>query len=205
LSRPSKNQDDQINYLDHLDHLHETKDLAANMIKSIREPDQAEKQVANQSMTLQMFHPVAPKYHSPWELHRYLLATGGAMSRRTRKRQSNHVALALTPIIQAYLERIEWALTYGSNIVVFSDDPGAEDHNYVRQVEDHPRPQTLQIGPVSIDEVDQLAAFIRDRIDSSGNPAMKQEQLTTPEFFYPARTLVRSSVDDCSGSNATNG
>jgi hypothetical protein len=28
-----KNQDDQINYLDHLDHLHETRDLAAKMIK----------------------------------------------------------------------------------------------------------------------------------------------------------------------------
>jgi hypothetical protein len=29
----SKKQDDQINYFDHLDHLHETKDLAAKMIK----------------------------------------------------------------------------------------------------------------------------------------------------------------------------
>jgi hypothetical protein len=147
--------------------------------------------------------PVAPKYHSPWELHRYLLIIGGTMSRRTRKRQSNHVALTLSPIVQVYLERIEWALTYGSNIVVFSDDPGAEDHNYVRQVEDHPRPQTLQIGPVSIDEVDQLAAFIRGRVDFSGDPTEKQEQLTTPEFFYPARTLVRSFADNSAGSDAT--
>ena len=28
-----KKQDDQINYFDHLDHLHETKNLAAKMIK----------------------------------------------------------------------------------------------------------------------------------------------------------------------------
>jgi hypothetical protein len=127
------------------------------------------------------------------------------MSRRAGKRQSNQVALTLTPIVQAYLERIEWALTYGSNIVVFSDDPGAEDHNYVRQVKDHPRPQTLQIGPVSIAEVDELAAFIRGCVDSSGNPGMQQEQLITPQFFYPARTVVRSSVDNSAGSDATIG
>jgi hypothetical protein len=124
------------------------------------------------------------------------------MPRRTRKRQSNDVASTLTPIVQVYLERIEWALTYGSNIVVFSGDPGAEDHNYVRQVKDHPRPQTLQIGPVSIDEVDELAAFIRGCVDSSGNPTVKQEQLTTPEFFYPTRTVVRSSVDNGAESDA---
>jgi hypothetical protein len=127
------------------------------------------------------------------------------MPRRTRKRQSNDVAPALTPIVQAYLERIEWALTYGSNIVVFSDDPGAAGHNYVRQVKDHPRPQTLQIGPVSIAEVDELAAFIRGSVDSSGDPAVKPEQHTTPEFFYPARTVARSSVDNSAESNATIG
>ena len=33
---PIRRQDDQINYLDHLDHLDETKDLAAKMIKPMR-------------------------------------------------------------------------------------------------------------------------------------------------------------------------
>jgi hypothetical protein len=127
------------------------------------------------------------------------------MSRRTRKQQSNHVAPPLSPIVQAYLERIEWALTYGSNIVVFSEDAGAEDHNYVREVKDHPRPQTLQIGPVSIDEVDELAAFIRGFVDSSGNPTEKPEELPIPEFFYPPRTAMRSSLHNGAESNVTTG
>jgi len=92
------------------------------------------------------------------------------------------VALTLTPIVEAYLERIEWALTYGSDIVVFSDDPGAV---YVRHVKDHPRPKTLRIGPVSVEEVDALVAFIRSRIDFSGTPTVTGEQFTTPEFYYP--------------------
>jgi hypothetical protein len=123
------------------------------------------------------------------------------MSQRTRKRQSNHVALTLTPIVKAYLERIEWALTYGSDIVVFSDDPGAADHNYVRHVKDHPRPKTLQIGPVSVEEVDTLAAFIRGCIDFSGTPTVTPEQFATPEFSYPAQTIVRRSLGDDADAN----
>jgi hypothetical protein len=124
------------------------------------------------------------------------------MSSRTRKRQSGSVALTLTPIVKVYLERIEWALTYGSDIVVFSDDPGAEDHNYVRKVEDHPRPKTLQIGPVSIQEVDELVTFIRGRMEFSGNASVKREQLAAPEFLYPAPTVVRSSRDNSAETDA---
>jgi hypothetical protein len=127
------------------------------------------------------------------------------MSRRTRKRPVSDLALELAPIVEVYLERIEWALTYGSNLVVFSNDPGAEDHNYVRQVKDHPRPQTLQIGPVSIEEVDELVTFIRGRIHFSGDAAVTGEQLTAPEFFYPARTAMLSSVDNRVESDITIG
>jgi hypothetical protein len=120
------------------------------------------------------------------------------MSPRRRKRQSKDRASALAPIVKVHLEQIEWALTYGSDIAVFSDEPGAEDHNYVRQVKDHPRPKTLRIGPVSIQEVDALVAFIRDSIDVSGNPAGEREQLAGPEFSYPIGTIVPGSV----GANA---
>lgn len=104
------------------------------------------------------------------------------MSQRTRKRQSDHVALTLTPVVEAYLERIEWALTYGSDIVVFSDHPGAL---YVRHVKDHPRPKTLRIGPVSVQEVDALVAFIRSRVDFPDARPIAAEQFTAPEFYYP--------------------
>jgi hypothetical protein len=120
------------------------------------------------------------------------------MSPRRRKRQSKDRASALAAIVKVHLEQIEWALTYGSDIAVFSDEPGAEDHNYVRQVKDHPRPKTLRIGPVSIQEVDALVAFIRDSIDVSGNPAGEREQLAGPEFSYPIGTIVPGSV----GANA---
>jgi hypothetical protein len=123
------------------------------------------------------------------------------MPQRTRKRQSNHVALTLPPIVKAYLERIEWALTYGSDIVVFSDDPGAADHNYVRHVKDHPRPKTLQIGPVSVEEVDTLVAFIRSCIDFSGTPTLTREQFATPEFSYPTQTIVCRSLGDDADAN----
>jgi hypothetical protein len=114
------------------------------------------------------------------------------MSRRTPKRQSDSVGLTLTPIVQVYLERIEWALTYGSDIVVFSDEPGAEDHNYVRRVEDHPRPKTLQIGPASIQEVDELVAYIRGRIDFSGNATVNREAFEDAVCLYPPPAVVRS-------------
>jgi hypothetical protein len=120
------------------------------------------------------------------------------MSPRKRKRHSKDPASALAPIVEVHLEEIEWALTYGSDIVVFSDEPGAEDHNYVRQVKDHPRPKTLQIGPISIQEVDELVAFIRRSIDFPGNPAGEREQLVSPEFSYPIGTIVLGPV----GANA---
>ena len=120
------------------------------------------------------------------------------MSQRTRKPRSNHVDLTLTPIVKDYLERIEWALTYGSDIVVFSDDPGAA---YVRHVKDHPRPKTLQIGPVSVEEADALVAFIRGRIDFPDTPTVTPEQFTTPEFYYPTQTIVRRSLGDAPDAN----
>jgi hypothetical protein len=120
------------------------------------------------------------------------------MSPRRRKRHSKDPASALAPIVKVHLEQIEWALTYGSDIVVFSDEPGAEDHDYVRHVKDHPRPKTLQIGPVSIQEVDELVAFIRGSIDFPGNPAGEREQLAGPELSYPIGTIVLGSV----GANA---
>jgi hypothetical protein len=120
------------------------------------------------------------------------------MSPGRRKRHSKDPASALTPIVKLHLEQIEWALTYGSDIVVFSNEPGAEDHNYVRHVKDHPRPKTLRIGPVSLDEADQLAAFIRGSIDFSGDPGAEPDQLTIPDFFYPMETVVLRSV----GGNA---
>jgi hypothetical protein len=112
------------------------------------------------------------------------------MPPRRRKRHAKDPASALAPIVKVYLEQIEWALTYGSDIVVFSDEPGAEDHNYVRHVKDHPRPKTLQVGPISIQEVDELVAFIRRSVDFPGNPAGEQEQLASPEFCYPIGTIV---------------
>jgi hypothetical protein len=120
------------------------------------------------------------------------------MSPRRRKRHSKDPASALAPIVKVHREQIEWALTYGSDIVVFSDEPGAEDHDYVRHVKDHPRPKTLQIGPVSIQEVDELAAFIRGSIDFPGSPAGEREQLAGPELSYPIGTIVLGSV----GANA---
>ena len=116
------------------------------------------------------------------------------MSPRRRKRHSSDRASALAPIVKLHLEQIEWALMYGSDIAVFSDEPGAEDHNYVRQVKDHPRPKTLRIGPVSIQEVDELAAFIRGSVDFPGNPAGEREQLAGPESSYSIETTVRVSV-----------
>lgn len=83
---------------------------------------------------------------------------------------------------------------YGSDIAVFSDEPGAENHNYVRQVKDHPRPKTLQIGPVSIQEVDELAAFIRGSIDFPGNPAGEREPPARSEYSYPIGTIAPGSV-----------
>jgi hypothetical protein len=120
------------------------------------------------------------------------------MSPRRRKRHSKDPASALAPIVKVHLEEIEWALTYGSDIVVFSDEPGAEEHNYVRRVKDHPRPKRLQIGPVNIQEVDELVAFIRGSLDSPGKPAGEREQLASPEFSYPIGTIVLESV----GANA---
>jgi hypothetical protein len=79
---------------------------------------------------------------------------------------------------------------------MFSDDTGVEDHNYVRRVEDHPRPKTLQIGPLSIQEVDELVTFFRGRMDFSGGASVKRQQLSAPEFFYPPLTVVRSSMDN---------
>jgi hypothetical protein len=116
------------------------------------------------------------------------------MSPRRRKRHSKDPASALAPIVKVHLEQIEWALTYGSDIVVFSDEPGAEDHDYVRHVKDHPRPKTLQIGPVSIQEVDELAAFIRGSIDFPGNPAGEREPLARPEYSYPTGAIAPGSV-----------
>jgi hypothetical protein len=116
------------------------------------------------------------------------------MSPRRRKRHSKDRASALAPIVKLHLEQIEWALTYGSDIAVFSDEPGAEDHNYLRQVKDHPRPRTLRIGPVSIQEVDELVAFIRGAIDFPGNSAGDREHLTSPEFSYSIGTIVSGSV-----------
>jgi hypothetical protein len=115
------------------------------------------------------------------------------MSPKRRKRRAKDPARALAPIVKVHLEQIEWALTYGSDIVVFSDEPGAEAHNYTRQVKDHPRPKTLQIGPVSIQEVDELVAFIRGSIDFPGNRA-GERHLTSPEFSYPIGTIVLGSV-----------
>src|SRR5271168_1793082 len=115
------------------------------------------------------------------------------MSPRRRKRHAKDPASALAPIVQVHLEQIEWALTYGSDIAVFSDEPGAENHNYVRQVKDHPRPKTLRIGPVSIQEVDALVAFIRGSIDFPGNQAGEREQLASPELSYPIETIVLGS------------
>jgi hypothetical protein len=112
------------------------------------------------------------------------------MSPRRRKRHSKDLAPTLAPIVKVHLEQIEWALTYGSDIAVFSDEPGAEDHNYVRHVKDHPRPKTLRIGPVSIQEVDDLVAFIRGSVDFPGNPAHEQEQLARPEYSYSIETAV---------------
>jgi hypothetical protein len=116
------------------------------------------------------------------------------MSPRRRKRHAKDRASALAPIVKLHLEQIEWALTYGSDIAVFSDEPGAEDHNYLRQVKDHPRPRTLRIGPVSIQEVDELVAFIRGAIDFPGNSAGEREHLMSPEFSYPIGTIVSGSV-----------
>ena len=120
------------------------------------------------------------------------------MSPRRRKRHAKDPASALAPIVKVHLEQIEWALTYGSDIAVFSDEPGAGNHNYVRQVKDHPRPKTLRIGPVSIQEVDELVAFIRGSIDFPGNPAAEREALARPEYSYPIGTIVPGSV----GANA---
>jgi hypothetical protein len=120
------------------------------------------------------------------------------MSPRRRKRHSKDPASALAPIVKLHLEQIEWALTYGSDIAVFSDEPGAEDHNYVRQVKDHPRPKTLRIGPVSIQEVDELVAFIRGSVDSPGNPAGERQQLAIPEYSYPIGKMASGSA----GANA---
>jgi hypothetical protein len=116
------------------------------------------------------------------------------MSPGRRKRHSKDPALALAPIVKVHREQIEWALTYGSDIAVFSNDPGAEGHNYVRHVKDHPRPKTLQIGPISIQEVDELVAFIRGAIDFPGNSAGEREHRTNPEFSYPIGTIVSGSV-----------
>jgi hypothetical protein len=116
------------------------------------------------------------------------------MSPRRRKRHSKDRASALAPIVKLHLEQIEWALTYGSDIAVFSDEPGAEEHNYLRQVKDHPRPRTLRIGPVSIQEVDELADFIRGAIDFPGNSAGEREHHTSPEFSYPIGTIVSGLV-----------
>jgi hypothetical protein len=120
------------------------------------------------------------------------------MSPRRCKRHSKGPASTLAPIVKVHLEQIEWALTYGSDIAVFSDEPGAEDHNYVRHVKDHPRPKTLRIGPVTIQEVDDLVAFIRGAIDFPGKAAGEREQLASPEFSYPIGTIVLGSV----GANA---
>jgi hypothetical protein len=65
-------------------------------------------------------------------------------------------------------------------------------------VKDHPRPKTLQIGPISIQEFDELVAFIRRSLDFPGNPAGDREQLVSPEFSYPIGTIVLGSV----GANA---
>jgi hypothetical protein len=116
------------------------------------------------------------------------------MSPRRRKRPSADLPSALAPIVKVHLEQIEWALTYGSDIAVFSDEPGAEDHNYVRHVKDHPRPKTLRIGPVSIQEADALVAFIRGSVDSPGYPAGEQEQLARPECSYSIERTVPVSV-----------
>ncbi len=116
------------------------------------------------------------------------------MSPRRRKRHSDGGASALAPIVKLHLEQIEWALMYGSDIAVFSDEPGAEDHNYVRQVKDHPRPKTLRIGPVSIQEADELAAFIRGSIDFPGNPAGEREPPACGEYSYPIGTIAPGSV-----------
>ena len=112
------------------------------------------------------------------------------MSPRRRKRHSNDRASALAPIVKLHLEQIEWALMYGSDIAVFSDESGAEDHNYVRQVKDHPRPKTLRIGPVSIPEVDELVAFIRSAIDYPGNSAGERQTLARPEYSYSIERTV---------------
>jgi hypothetical protein len=118
------------------------------------------------------------------------ITNGEAMSPRRRKRHSKDQASALAPIVKIHLEQIEWALTYGSDIAVFSDEPGAENHNYVRQVKDHPRPKTLRIGPVSIQEVDELSAFIRGSIDFPGNPAGERQSLACLECSYSIERTV---------------
>jgi hypothetical protein len=116
------------------------------------------------------------------------------MSPKRRKRHSKDRASDLAPIVKLHLEQIEWALTYGSDIVVFSDEPGAEDHNYVRQVKDHPRPKTLKIGPISVHEVDELVAFIRGSIDFPGNPDGERDPLAHPEYSNQIGTTIPVSV-----------
>jgi hypothetical protein len=52
----------------------------------------------------------------------------------------------------------------------------------------------LRIGPISIQEVDELVAFIRGSVDFSGNPAGEREQLARPEYSYSIETIVVGSV-----------
>jgi len=45
--------------------------------------------------------------------------------------------------------------------------------------------------------------FFRGRMDFSGDASVKREQLSAPEFFYPPRTVVRSSMDNSVGLQFT--